>query len=291
MMRRYGEHLQKAKYRNLSRYGTIRTIIEMQQWLGKNRPEFNLLTVNQEIVGQYILALNDQDRSGIRRYVLRRFYRWAQSEKRVLVNPLDGMPMHQSIRKLCVCTDHQIRQIESFVKNQKSDPLHALLLTLSLYWGLSAKDMALASIEIHDSQISVMHYRQPLSRRRQTHYREQILKLPLIPDWLAQLQKRYIRVWRERYEEVPKSFPVQPLVLARRNNRHLNSTKVMLLFYEATIAATGSKIPPNVVRRTSAHIHTRQGDASGLTKLGWAQTRCHDFSIYPRTYFSPKVSR
>jgi hypothetical protein len=291
IFRRYYAQLRKMKYRSISQYGTIRTLVEVQYWLSQNRPEYSLLTVSAEILKQYVLSLGNQDRGGIRRYILRRFYRWLCLEKLALFNPMEGIAIPKSIRKLCICTDHQIRQIEKFVKNPKSDPEQALLLTLSLYWGFNAKDLAFASIEIHDSQIWILVHRQPLTRGRHSHYREQVLKLPLEPAWLGQLQKRYIRLWRERFEQIQKSFPVQPLVLGSMSNRHLTSTVVMEFFYEATIAATGVRIPPSVVRRTSAHIHTRYGDASRLAKLGWAQRHCHDFAIYPRTYFAPKSTR
>ena len=289
-LRRYSEHLLKMKHRNLSRYGTIRTIVEVQYWLTKHKPEFSLLTLNQEVINQYICALKDGDRSGIRRYILRRFYRWARSEKLTLMNPMDGLRLPKKIRKICVCTDSQIRGIESFVKNPKSNPEYALILTLGLYWGFSIMELATASIEIHDSQIQIILQRKPLSRGRRAHYRDQTLKLPLTPAWLAALQRRYIQFWRERFEQTPKDFPVQPLLLGKRgvggNNRHLHFKTVMDLFYKAVIEATGSRIPPNIVRRTSAHIHTYYGDASRLAKLGWAQSHCHDFSIYPRTYFT-----
>jgi site-specific recombinase XerD len=288
VLRRYAEHLLKLRQRSRSRYSAIRSIFEVQCWLAKHRPGADLLTANRKDIEQYVSRLGNQDRSGIRRYVLRRFYRWARSEKLVLMNPLDGMVLPKSIRRICVCTDSQIRKIESFVKRQDSEPEHALILTLTLYWGLSVSDLARASLEIHGSQMSIVLHREALSPRRQTHYRDQILKLPLCPTWLAELQKRYLQLWRERFEQVPKDFPVQPLILRKRSNRHLDFRTVMDFYYEAVIAATGNKLPPNVVRRTSAHIHTRYGDASLLAKLGWAQRHCHDFSIYPRTYFSPK---
>ena len=288
ILRRYYEQLKTIKYRSRSRYGTIRMLVEVQYWLRDHHPEHNLATVSREILAQYIVSLGDQDRGGIRRYVLRRFYRWMCLEKLALVNPMEGEQLPRSIRKICVCTDQQIRKIEEFVKNPKSNSEQALLLTLSLYWGFNAKDLAFASMEIHDSQIWILAHRQPLTRGRHSHYRDQVLKLPVTPEWLGRLQKRYIQAWRGRFDKIQKNFPVQPLVLAKRRNRHLSSISVMDLFYKATLAATGIKIPSSVVRRTSAHIHTHYGDATRLAKLGWAKTHCHDFSVYPRTYFMPK---
>jgi site-specific recombinase XerC len=286
---RYHEQLKKMDYRSRSRYGTIRMLLEVQYWLRKHHPEHTLVTAGRELLAQYIVSLGNQDRGGIRRYVLRRFYRWMRLEKLVLVNPMEGDRLPRSIRKLCVCTDQQIRKIESFVKNPDSDPEQALFLTLSLYWGFNAKDLAFASMEIHDSQIWILAHRQPLTRGRHSHYRDQVLKLPVTPEWLGRLQKRYIQAWRVRFDKVQKNFPVQPLVLAKGRNRHLSSISVMDLFYKATLAATGIKIPSSVVRRTSAHIHTHYGDATRLAKLGWAKRHCHDFSVYARTYFTPKA--
>jgi site-specific recombinase XerD len=241
---------------------------------------------------EYLRTRGDQDRSGIRRKALSRFYRWAKSEKLTLMNPVEKIPVPKLARSLLVCSDHQIRQIESFVKNPESDAEYALILTLVLYWGITTLELTLSTIDIRDGQnLWISVHRKHLGRWRKSHNRDQVLKLPMTPSWLAALQKRYIQLWRERFEQSKKSFPLQPLILSRsarcRTNRLLHNHSILDLFYEASLAATGQRIPPNVVRRTSGHIHTNHGDASRLTKLGWSKSTATDFSFLPRNYFSP----
>jgi hypothetical protein len=290
VLRRYCEQLAKTRYATRGRYGAVRMVFEFQLWLTKHELELGLFTVSEKNVLRYLHALNDRDRSGIRRQVLSRFYRWAQVEKLTLMNPVQGVPVPKMAKILEVCSDHQIRKIELYVKNPASDPEYALILALVLYWGITTLELALSSVDFRDSQIWIILYRRELSRGRKTHYRDQVLKLPLDPLWLASLQKRYTQLWRERLTQAKKNFPNQPLILRRsardRSTRPLAVGRVIDLFCDATIAATGQRIPPNVVRRTSGHIHVDRGDASRLTKLGWSKTYSHAFSYRPRTYFT-----
>lgn len=290
VLRRYDQQLIKMRHSMSGRHGTIRFIFEFQHWVTINEPGLGLFTLHEETALRYLKARNDGDRSGIRRQVLSKFYRWAQLERLTLLNPFKGIPVPKPAKTLCVCSDQQIKLIERYVKNKKSDPEYALILALVLYWGVTSRELALSSIEIYDCQIWINLYRRELSRRRKSHNRDQILKLPLNPPWLASLQKRYISMWRERFENAKKTFSNQPLLLKRlsidRSIRPLSMTTVIDIFCRASIAATGQRIPPNVVRRTSGHIHVDYGDASRLTKLGWSKTHSNEFSSRQRTYFS-----
>jgi hypothetical protein len=289
MLRGYCKQLIKMKYAMGGRYGTIRFVFEFYHWLVVSQPDLGLFTVSEETAVIYLNQLQDGDRSGIRRQVLRKFYRWARSERITLMNPFEKIPVPKPSKGLEVCSEKQIKLIESFVKNTESNPEYALILALVLYWGLSGVELTMSTIDIIGSQIWIKLYRREISRRRKSHNREEVLKLPLQPTWLASLQIRYIKLWRERYDRATKSFPIQPLILCQslrgRPNRHLSKHSLWTLFYDATLAATGEKIPSNVVRRTSGHIHTDHGDASRLMKLGWSKTYSNAFSSRPRSYF------
>lgn len=290
-LRRYSQQLIKMKCAMGGVHTMIYTIAKFQYWLTKYEPALSLFTLSEKTALAYLQALRDRDRSGIQRKAFKRFYRWAMLERLTLMNPFGGIPVPKIARSHCVCGDQQIRKIELYVKNSASDPEYALMLTLVLYWGLTTVELAMSTIEIHDSQIWINLYRRQLRRGRKSRNREQVLKIPLEPSWLSSLQKKYIRLWRERYELTQRNFPNQPLMLRRssvgRSTRPLTIDTVINYFYKATIAATGQRIPPNVVRRTSGHIHVDHGDASRLTKLGWSQSYCHGFSYLPRTYFTP----
>jgi site-specific recombinase XerD len=292
LLRRYDRHLIQARNSMTGRYGTVRFVFELQYWLTLNEPHHQLFTLSERTALRYLHELGDRDRSGIRRQVLAKFYRWARSERLTLMNPFEGIAVPKFAKIICVCSDQQIGQIERYVKNPKSDPEYALLLALVLYWGLTMPEAAMSSIDMNDRQISIYLHRRELSLRRKSHNRDQVLTLPVDPLWLGSLQIRYIQMWRARFEKTQKSFPIQPLILKRsaaaRTNRHLHSHTVARLFIQATTAATGKEIPPGVVRRTSGHIHVDHGDASRLTKLGWSKTHANGFSFRPRRYFSPK---
>jgi hypothetical protein len=295
VLRRYHDHLKKKGCVVGGRYGTTRTVIGFQIWLSQFKPELSLFTVFEPTVLQYLQSTKDGDRSGIRRNAINRFYRWAVHERLVLTNPAQGIPVPKIIRSMSVLSDHQIRQIESFVKNPESDAEYAIILALVLYWGLTTVELALSTIDIRDSQIWINLHRRQLGPGRKSHNRNQVLKLPRTPQWLAKLQRKFLNEWNERFEGARKSFPNQPLLLrrssVRRDNRHVGLNYVLDLFYQATRAATGVRIPPNVVRRTSGHIHTHHGDASRLTKLGWSLSTASDFSTLQRRYFSPAKRR
>jgi hypothetical protein len=233
-LRRYGQQLLKRGGSAGGHYKTIRTVAEFQIWLSKNEPALDLLTASQDTVLRYLNALNDRDRSGIRRRALNRFYRWAQLEKVVLMNPAKTIPVPKLSRSMGVLADQQIREIESFVKNPNSDPEFALVLALVLYWGLTAMELALSTIEIHDGEIWIYLYRRQLGSGRKSHNRDQVLKIPKTPAWLEQLQARYLRVWQERFARARKSFPYQPLILGRsahnRSNRPRHASYALRLF-------------------------------------------------------------
>jgi hypothetical protein len=295
ILRRYSEHLLNMKYATGGRYGNVRTVFEFQLWLNQNEPGMGLFTASERVVISYLQGRNDRDRSGIRRKALRRFYRWAKRDRLTLLNPVEKIPIPKVQRNIFVCSESQIRQIEAFVKSPESHAEYAFLLALVLYWGVTSRELTMSTIEIHGAQIWINLYRQEVCRGRRGHNREQVLKLPPAPQWLASLQKRYIQLWSSRFETAKKVFPVQPLILGGRDNdrtnRFLSIGTVIDLFYKATIAATGERIPPSVVRRTSGHIHTHYGDASRLTKLGWSKSTSTDFSVLPRRYFSRSERR
>lgn len=291
IFRRYSQHLINKKCAMGGVYTNIATLTSFHRWVAKNHAHLSLFTLSEKIALDYLDGLRDHDRSGIRRKALNRFYRWSKLERLTLINPFGKIPVPKPARSMCVCSDQQIAQIEKYVKSTDSDPEFALILTLVLYWGLSGVELSASTIDIHDEQIWINLYRRELRRGRSSYNRDQILKLPTQPRWLGLLQKRYIKLWQVRFDHAKKDFPNQTLLLRRhrknRSTRPMTIDQIIDLFCEATIAATGVRIPPNVVRRTSGHIHVDHGDASRLAQLGWSKATCSSFSWLPRTYYSP----
>jgi site-specific recombinase XerD len=289
IFRRYIRTLKNNRRSTAGTFGITRIIYEFYSWLKNNEPEVGLFTASEITARKFISSLPDMDRHCVRRRSMDRFYRWCKREKLTLLNPFEKFPSHHISKSLCILSDHQIKKIAAFIKNPKSDPEYALMLALVLYWGLTVRELAMSTIDIRAKQIQINLHRNELSYKNKNYRRDQVLKLPLEPKWLAALQKKYISFWSQFFEKTKKDFPLQPLFLNKqgRNNRPLRSLAIRKRFYRATLAATGIKIPPNVLRRTSGHIHLNHNDASMLMRFGWSQDYCHDFICKPRKFFTP----
>ena len=57
---------------------------------------------------------------------------------------------------------------------------------------------------------------------------------------------------------------------------------IVLRVAEATVAATGDKILPSVLRKTAGYLHIIQDDASILATLGWSRPYAFKFSYLPK---------
>jgi hypothetical protein len=133
-------------------------------------------------------------------------------------------------------------------------------------------------------RLKIIIHESPRSSGNRYYNRKQILELPENPEWLRSLQRRFIETWQLHYAKTKRSYPCPRLVLPRHHHytRQLSPTTLLDRIYGATLAATGRKIPPKVLRQTCGHLHTRNGDGSVLTKLGWSPNFAFHYTWLPR---------
>jgi site-specific recombinase XerD len=285
-IRQYADVLRKGRRRENSVASIVSLVTHFNTWLTLNT-DSTLWLATEKMAIEYLLSLPKQDSGNKVRTALGRFYSWAKSHKYTLYNPFENIPRAESPKKsLQVCSPEQVKKLESFIKNPNSDPELAMILALSFYWGFGSRDLALSTVEFEDSRIKIIFYRDAERYCKRKYRRNQILLLPAKPNWLLNLQKRYILFWRERFKKVRGDLPRHPLILSKgRHNRPLHTLAIQKRFSKATVAAAGVRIPPNVVRRTGADVYSQQVDPAILPRFGWSKSRAFVFTWMPREYY------
>ena len=293
ILTRYSQWQLKFGRTHHSAVASINVIQVFLVWL-KHRDGTSLLTVTEPLAMNYLDDLTKAGNLGVKGVVLARFYNWAKHEKLILHNPFSNVVSPKSKLQLTVCSNHQIHKLQSFIKCKNSEPELALMLGLVLFWGFTARDLAWAAIEISEGNtLKIILHRGKKSYQNRTHRRDQTLVLPRTPAWLQELQYRYIQRWKIQFENITMSFPRQPLILNKHgsSNRPLRTQSILERFHRASVLATGVNIPLNVVRRTCGHIHSMQGDASILARMGWSKNHTSNFLWRPRVLYSPSKSK
>lgn len=219
---------------------------------------------------------------------LNRFYRYCKSKRLVLINPCAQLKPSREQAKLSVIDEHYFKKIQQFIKNESSDPEHALILTLVIFYGLAVEDLSHAQCNADSkSSLQIILRRKPRSKGRRFYNRQQILILPDKPEWLRNLKIRFLSQWVTHRQQTKSSFPYDPLLIARHHhsNRPMCPEVVGEKIMAASKAATGTPIPARILRQTCGHLHSKNGDASLLTTLGWSPQFAFHYTWLPRTYF------
>lgn len=289
LMREYFYDLRRQKRSWRSLHSTFKMVHDFFLWQ-MERGVTDIFTTSEQHALDYILSTKDNDKSGVLRRVLDKFYRWSVYKKKTLFNPFAAIPSIKLRSSLEVCSNDVIRKLEKFIKKSTSDPEGALILCLIFYFGFTATDLSMANLEVRDDFRITLHRKSELTYGRKMHARDQVLSLPTEPAWLLNLQRRYFLLWQARYNKIKKDFPLSPLLLRSdsRHPRHLRSLAVRDRVKIATVAAVGFEIPISVIRRTGAHIYAAQVDAAILTQFGWSKDYSFDFVWRQRRLFTPK---
>jgi site-specific recombinase XerD len=272
----------------------VRTAHAFQKWLISQGGSGDLRLARGPQVLGYLDELAQANRLGVQAHVLGRFYRFLERENQILTNPFESVVHAKNFYALEICSPDQIKKLARWVRSPSADPEQALLIALCLYWGMTAREMAWATLEILEGaarRIKVIFHRGELTYGNKQHRREQTLMLPAEPAWCLALQARYATYWQERFSKIPVTYPRQPLFLHKqlRSSRPLRTLAIQKRFVTATRAACGIEIPIHVVRRTCGHIYSIHSDASILTRLGWSQDYCVDFLWRPRRLYSART--
>ncbi len=251
----------------------------------------DILSANKNDIYGYIDDLRVQNQSSSRIVqnftYLNIFYKWCKRQKMILLNPCENIKINKPPPRLLICSEEQSKKIFKFIKNKNSNPEQAFTLLLILIWALKSEDLRYAKLErTEDGEFAIIFHRAELRNRK--HYnREQVLTLPSQPKWFYDLQHRFYDHWCQQYNALTKSVPNHYLMLPNsRNVRPLTKSTILRRIFKATQAATGQNIPPRILRHTSGHLHTIQGDASMLSSLGWSKSYCFKYTWVPKiTYY------
>jgi|GEM_PF-6155981 len=283
----YFEVLQKRKFAIRSCVTIANLFLKLERWLWENYGTCNIVNTSEPMLMNYLEQLNTVDIKIQNITTFKKFYSWTKKQRYILINPLEAIVVPKTDPPLQICSDEQINKLVKYIRAPGSDTEGAMILALILYWGLTGPELRCSTIEIVDGLLQIQLYRPKLSYGRRRHRRKEILKLPDNPSWIRGLQKRFIARWKDRYEQMEKSFLRQPLLFSK-NLKSLRAIGIQMLtekVYKATVEATGEKIPPSVLRRTSGHIYSLTGEASILRDLGWSINQSTRFLWKQRKYF------
>lgn len=289
IIREYLQALRGQRRSHRSLHTSFKMIYDFYLWL-KDSGCDDIFAVSEMLAHQYILSVQNQDRTGVLRKVLGKFYRWALSKKKAIHNPFATIAKVKPRPSLEICSNGTTKKLERFIKSSASDPESALLLCLILYFGFTATDLAMASVDASGKSLRITFHRGELSYARKAHKRDQVLKLPTDPDWILRLQTRYKAFWQERFKKIKQDIPSAPLFL-RSDSRHGRSLRTLAIrdrVKTATNSAVGFEIPVSVIRRTGAHVYSQQIDAAILPEFGWSRDYSYDFVWRQRRFFTPK---
>ena len=289
LIREYLRELKRQRRSWRSLHVTFKMVHNFFLWsLARGNPD--IFAASEELAREYILSRRTKDQCGVLRRVLDKFYRWAIFKKKTILNPFAAIESIMRRPSLEVCSNDTIRKLERFIKNTKSEPEAALILGLIFFYGFTAMDLAMASLDVNDSFTITLHRQSELTYAHNTHKRDQVLVLPKEPSWFLDLQQRYVVLWRQRLLKIKRDFPLSPLLL-RSDSGHPRPLRTLAVQDRVKVAATaavGFEIPVSVIRRTGAHVYTNQVDAAMLTEFGWSRDYAFDFVWRQRRLYSPK---
>ncbi len=290
LVKEYLDQLRRNRRTIQTRYGTARMIADYGQWL-KTQNVTDLFLATRDLSHLYILSLETKDRSGVVRVCLGKFYRWCIFRKKAFINPFEGLEKAKLEPALEILCGGDIKKIEAFIKSPSSSPEQAFILCLIFYFNFTVKNIAYALVEItSEDRMKIILRRDEISYQCKRQKRHQIFSLPSEPQWVLDLEKRYLDLWRQRHKKIKQNFPTSPLVL-RSDSRHGRNVRTLAIYEilaDALESILGYKVPPALVRRTGAHIYTQQVGSSVLMSLGWSQDYAWDFVWRQRKLFRPQ---
>ncbi len=280
----YIAHLRKSRHSEKTVLAIVHSFKKFHDWLRLSH-DVDPWSASEKMARDY-LALATADIFKVHQ-PLDRLYHWAQRERYLLSNPFERIGVSMRRARLMVCSEEQIKKVQAFIKSTRSNSEAAMMLALVFFWGVTCKEMTFATIETDAHKLKIIFHRGALTCGNSRYRRDQVLCLPDGPAWLMDLQRRFIKDWRARFRHVNVDLPRQPLILhpRARHNRPISTLCARKIYYQAVEAATGLKIPPNVLRRAGADYYTRQNATGLLSRFGWSKSRAFGFTWMPRELY------
>lgn len=281
--------LRKSGRRESTVLNNLTYIHHFFEWGAFVYPKFDLKRARETKIIEFLQHLEHQGYSAPQRrhhlLILRRFFARLCYHKTIQENPCIGITTNKIQEKINIIAESDFKNLYAYVTSESSPPEEALYITLMLFFALKTEDLLRATIDISNPQrLKIILDQSPRSYGKHHYHRAQILELPENPQWLKSLQMRFIETWRLRYAKTTKSYPCNRMVLPRNHHytRPIHPTTLISRIYAATLAATGRKITPKVLRQTCGHLHTKHGDGAVLTTLGWSPNVAFHYTWLPR---------
>ena len=281
--------LKKSGRRDATILNNLCYIHHYFQWGNQVYPGLDLLKVHESKIIEFVgyLALQGHKPSQQRSHLqaLRRFFARLCYLKTIDENPCENIQTNKIHAKINIVTETEIKRLYNYICSASSPPEEAFYLALILFFGFKTEDLLRATIELSgEQQFKIVLHQSPRSYGNHYYNREQVLELPKKPDWLKHLQLRFLKMWQQEYSKTKQTYPTQRLVLPRNHHytRPLHQHTLTKRIYAATTVATGHKITPKILRQTCGHLHTRNGDGSVLSTLGWSPNFAFHYTWLPR---------
>ena len=269
----------------------------LQAWLEEHHRCSNLSLLTQSKSREYLQYLRNKNRSQNQLYCifknLSKFYRWGVQQKNIVANPFNNIIVGKPIPKTRHCSEEDIKKLFNFIRNKKSDPEAALIITLILFFGLTKEDLIHSCISIDpDGGFSILIRQKTRTYRQRNRNREKQLKLPKTPAWLLNLQTRYLETWQKQFSNLKQLYGKKPLLLSHLNHWYtipINSKIFDNRLKHATqLALDGRSVPFIILKNTCGVIYTIFNDASMLTRLGWSRNHAFVYVYRQREIYLPK---
>lgn len=291
----YKAWMEKSGRAEQTVYNNVRYLQRYLQWINIVYPGmgFTVGASRSKITEHLTYLTNKGYRPSHMRYsllALRRFYEWLVRHQVILDNPCTLVKVAVMPPKINIVSPSDYRKLVSYIKAESSPSEEALAIFLFLFYGLRTEDILHACVEVDgEGDFTIIFRQSPRSYGCHYYNREQILRLPNSPPWLEQLKKRFLKDWRAAYAKSKQTYPTQRLILPRHHmhTRVMNQMTLIKRIYAATKQATGSSIPPTILRQTCGHTYVQNGDGSVLTTMGWSPVSAFHYTWRPREIVSP----
>ena len=263
----------------------LERIHKFEKWLQGITPDHGVMLAGEKDIEFYLDHLHEKKHSANQVYghytSLNKFYRWCVVEKKLLLNPAKSVKVAQPSRSFEVCSEADLKTIIAYVKNSRTPPLDAFLISLVLFFGFTIEQLCLAQLapKNGESMRIILSAHANTFGARHKRPADQF-DLPASPVWFSRLQQRYYNYWCERYKDTKQISVRRPLFL-RTNKWHntpIDSITIGERLQRATTAALGGEaISWRVLHNTCGVLYTRFQDASLLSQLGWSRKYTSNF--------------
>lgn len=288
----YLADLSNARRSKTTLIANLYEIKNINAWMLSNTECDDLLNLQEYQVSQYldyVRAKYKPSHLSNTVYRLNYFYRWCINRKITLHNPIPDLKLRFKPPKHTVVSKTDFENLRSFIKRDGEDPQLAMLIALTLFFGLTIEQMTNAQFFRLDHQYKIT-FKQVHKSYKSRSQRSNDLIFPDHPQWLLKLLLRFHQDWTNRSKTMKQSFARHPLFIHDNGLHNMGVSKNWLQsrFEKATTLATGHSIPFTVLRQTCGILHKNGHDASALQRLGWAQNSAFIYTWAPVTYFTPK---